>query len=316
MITYRLIYQGIHMEPIIVIVGFLGVGKTTLLKKLVEEYLSDKASPFIILNDYENANLDAKDFLKLLSNEQINALSGSCICCDGLGELRSSVNDIQKREKGITLIEANGTTDAANLMGFLGVGMKEHFLPPIQLSVVDVRNWQKRGVHNELERNQVELASVIVLNYCDQISEDELQDIKRRISFLNDVAEVYQWSDFSSKLLRSARPSDKEASEFDHHKSHWSSCSVDLPDPIDSRRVEKIMNEIPKNILRVKGCTRFDNDEGYTYFERIPSGEVFVRPYYGNLVTGPKLLAIGPGSDPEMLREIIEKSSGHVNDRK
>ncbi|MCG8492277.1 MAG: hypothetical protein MI743_11725, partial [Sneathiellales bacterium] len=103
------------MEAIIVLVGFLGVGKTTLLRKLVRIYLDKGWSPNIILNDYENANLDAQQFFNLLPPDQVNALSGSCICCSGIGELREQVNSIPTRKNGITLIEANGTTDACEL---------------------------------------------------------------------------------------------------------------------------------------------------------------------------------------------------------
>ena len=97
---------------------------------------------------------------------------------------------------------------------------------------------------------------------------------------------------------------------MDHLKSHWSSCSVDLPDPIPSCAIKEIVKNIPDSILRVKGCTRLDSDEHYTYFERIPSGDVSIRPYYGDLITGPKLLVIGPGSDPNSINEIINNSLG------
>ena len=46
------------MEAIITIVGFLGAGKTTLLKQLSNQYLKKGWQPFIILNDYENADFD------------------------------------------------------------------------------------------------------------------------------------------------------------------------------------------------------------------------------------------------------------------
>ena len=55
----------------------------------------------------------------------------------------------------------------------------------------------------------------------------------------------------------------------------------------------------------MKGCTRVDDDENYTHFERTPTGEVHVRPYNGIPITGPKLLTIGPGSDPELLKNIL-----------
>ena len=48
------------MEPIIAIVGFLGTGKTTLLRHLANSFVLENGNPYVILNDYENALLDAQ----------------------------------------------------------------------------------------------------------------------------------------------------------------------------------------------------------------------------------------------------------------
>ena len=295
------------MEAIIVIVGFLGAGKTTLLKRLTREYFENSWKPFIILNDYQNANMDSQQFLEFLSPEQVNALSGSCICCSGINELRIQVNSIPKREKGITFIEANGTTDACELMGFLGVGLKEQFLPPIQISVVDVKNWQKREYHNELEANQVQVSSLVLLNHTDGVSKERIEEVKKCILELNPSADIQLWDDFDSSNLLNFTPSKNQAKKMDHAKAYWSSCSVDLPDPIESKRLKFVLDSLPKNILRVKGCTKLDSDSYYSYFERVPSGEVSVRPYTGDLITGPKLLVIGPGSDPDLLKDLLTR---------
>ena len=153
------------MQPIITIVGFLGSGKTTLLKKLTTDFINESWTPHIILNDYQNAHMDAQSFLDLIPKEKLTALSGSCICCTGVNELRQAVNEVPPAEKTITLIEANGTTDAATLMEFLGVGLKKFYAPPVQISVVDARHWQKRGMHNELEANQIQVSSLVILNF-------------------------------------------------------------------------------------------------------------------------------------------------------
>ena len=296
------------MEPIIVIVGFLGAGKTTLLKKILQEFMSKKWNPCVILNDYENAFMDSQQLLEFLTPEQVNALSGSCICCSGVTELRNQVNSIKKRDKGVTLIEANGTSDACALMGFLGVGLNEQYLPPVQISVVDAKNWQNRGFDNELEANQIQVSALIILNHHEGLSHERLEKVRSDIAYLNPSAEIILWNDLEIGKLLNLSPSENEAVKIDHLKTHWSSCSVDLPDPIPSSAVKEIVKNIPESILRVKGCTKFDNDEHYTYFERVPSGDVTIRPYYGDLITGPKLLVIGPGSDPISLAKIIDNS--------
>ena len=296
------------MEPVIVIVGFLGAGKTTLLKKLIKGFLDDKWSPYIVLNDYQNALLDSQQLLEFLDPSQVNALHGSCICCSGVNELRSQVNSIPKRENGVTLIEANGTSDACALMGFLGVGLNDQFLPPIQVSVVDVKNWQDRGYNNELEANQVQVSSLIILNHTDGVEDHRIERVKGDISYLNPTAKIVLWDELNLKELIGLKPSDNTPNKMDHKKAHWSSCSVDLPDPISSESLKYVLEKIPDSILRVKGCTKLDDNDYYSYFERIPSGDVTVRPYHGDLITGPKLLVIGPGSDPEYLDKMVTES--------
>ena len=54
------------MEAIIVLVGFLCTGKTTLLKSFVKSSLESHFKPLVTLNDYENAEIDAQQFLDFL----------------------------------------------------------------------------------------------------------------------------------------------------------------------------------------------------------------------------------------------------------
>ena len=296
------------MEAIITVVGFLGAGKTTLLKHLMTRYIEHGWNPFVILNDYENAQLDAEQFLQELGPEYIRALSGSCICCSGIGELREFVNSIPKRENGITLIEANGTSDACSLMGFLGVGLHERFLPPVQVSVVDVKNWQMRGEHNELEANQIQVSSLIVLTHTDKAKDGRKGHVTNEIKALNPLAKIIEMDELEVSLLPDLKPSANEAEKLDHLKAHWASCSVDLPHVPDSYAIYDICTALPKSIQRVKGCTQVGDNEGYTYFERTPDGEVYARPYPGVPITGPKLLSVGPGSEPKLLQKIIDES--------
>ncbi|WP_372938870.1 GTP-binding protein, partial [Seonamhaeicola sp.] len=78
------------MEAIITIVGFLGAGKTTLLKYLIKNFTDKGWNPYVILNDYENANIDVQHFREQLNLNTIKPLSGSCICCSGIVELRET----------------------------------------------------------------------------------------------------------------------------------------------------------------------------------------------------------------------------------
>lgn len=296
------------MEAIITVVGFLGAGKTTLLKHLLTSYINSGWTPYVILNDYENAHLDVQQLMDQVNSDQVVPLNGSCICCSGIGELRYYVNTIPERPNGITLIEANGTSDACSLMGFLGVGLDERYLPPVQVSVVDVKNWQQRGEHNELEANQIQVSSLIVLTHTEEASADRQAYVVKDIQRFNPLAQIITMDMIDASLLPALSPSENNARQFDHLKAHWSSCSADLPGLPDESCIHSICNSLPKSILRVKGCTQIAGKEEYTYFERTPDGKVRIRPFYGVPTTGAKLLTVGPGSETSLLEQVIQDS--------
>lgn len=296
------------MEAIITVVGFLGAGKTTLLKYLLEKFSDKGWDPFIILNDYENANMDVQQFTKQIELNCIKPLSGSCICCSGIMELRNTVNRIPERKNGVTLIEANGTSDAGSLMEFLGVGLNDRFLPPIQISVVNVKNWQCRGEHNELEANQIQVSSLLVLTHLENVDESRKNLVIKDLQKFNPMAKIVTMDNLDVLLLPELLPAKNTVEKFDHQKAHWASCSVNLPNLPNTKYIDNICNLLPKNILRVKGCTKIGKETNYTYFERTPDGEVYIRPFNGIPITGSKLLTIGPGSNPAVLKKAIETS--------
>jgi len=296
------------METIITIVGFLGAGKTTLLTHLIDNSIENGWNPFVVLNDYENANIDAFQFADKIEPRQIKALTGSCICCSGINELRDYVNCIPERTNGITLIEANGTSDACTLMEFLGVGLEDRFSPPIQISVVDVNNWQKREENNELELNQILVSSLIILTHLEKTTEERQAFVVEELKNLNPYAKILTMDAVNVELLSELVPSKNKKEAFDHKKTHWSSSSCDLPDLPNVHSIYEICSKIPKSILRIKGCTKIENEKKYTYFERLPDGEIFIRPFNGIPTTGSKLLTIGPNSSTELLEKAIQET--------
>jgi len=303
-------------EPLVVIVGFLGAGKTTLLSYLVDSFLENSWDPYVILNDYENAFLDAQQVSEKIVEDAVKPLNGSCICCSGINELREFVNRIPTRDKGITLIEANGTSDACALMGFLGVGIDERFRPPVQISVVDAKNWQKRELNNELEANQIQVSSLVVLTHLSDLAAERKQTVENEVMELNPTARIVVREDLKELILSGLEPSGAEGEKMDHQLSHWASCSADLPELPHVICIDDICRALPQTILRIKGCTSVSSNEGFTYFERCPDGTVYIRPYRGIPKTGPKLVAIGPGSHPEALSKAINSSIEKFNQRK
>jgi G3E family GTPase len=193
-------------------------------------------------------------------------------------------------------------------MSFLGVGLNERFLPPIQISVVDVKNWQTRDDNNDLEVNQIQVSSLIVLTHIENISEQRKNFVIKELNKFNPTAEILNMNEIDVTLLPKLLPSKNKFQKFDHLKAHWSSCSIDLPNLPHTSYIYDICNALPMTIMRIKGCTQIGDKKEFIYFERTPNGKVSIRPFNGVPITGSKLLTIGPGSEPSLLKKVIKNS--------
>lgn len=104
----------IRHRPQLVIAGFLGAGKTTLLRNLLGALQEYDITSDVILNDYENAELDAETLRDKAS--AISPLSASCACCGGLEEMVNLALAAQDSRADCLLIELNGTADPVPLI--------------------------------------------------------------------------------------------------------------------------------------------------------------------------------------------------------
>lgn len=159
------------MTPLVLLVGFLGAGKTTVLRRLLPDLISAGLRPSVILNDYQNARVDAEYFREM--EAVVHPISGSCVCCGSRQDLLDALDAMELGPQSVVLVETNGTTDAEELVGFLAAdpGLR-HYTLPWQISVVDAKRWQKRFWHNGLEADQVKTASVVILGHLDEVGEE------------------------------------------------------------------------------------------------------------------------------------------------
>ena len=103
------------MTPLILVVGFLGSGKTTFLKNLMPALGLAEIRPTLLINDYQNARVDAAQFQNL--TEEVKALSGDCVCCGSRDELFSFLQEFKHSPGRVMIVETNGTTDSAGSCG-------------------------------------------------------------------------------------------------------------------------------------------------------------------------------------------------------
>lgn len=321
------------MTPLVLLVGFLGSGKTTFIRNLLPCLADRGIEPHVIINDYQNAKVDAQ-LLDGLA-QSVVPISGSCVCCGSRDELMSTLENFESRSGRVVIVEANGTTDAEELIEILslepGLGC---FTLPIQVSLVDGKRWQKRFWHNGLELDQVRTAAFLHISREKEIDAKRLAAVRESLTKHGVSAPVVTPEEFSVELAtvaaevasaegRSVAP--RTAHDGHHHHSHhdhelredchvvthhFSSCQIELPELISRRALEAFLAGLPGEVIRAKGLVRFDDSPGeYHVFQKVDrfdSAQILPIGKESRL-TDPVAVFIGPGIDGDDLRARVTR---------
>jgi len=321
---------ALHMTPLVLIVGFLGAGKTTFLRGLVDSCGSSGIKPYVVLNDFQNARVDAELFREI--RDMVKPISGSCVCCGSRDELVEAISAAPAAPDRVVLVETNGTTDAEELIDFLSSEPRlRRFTLPIQVALVDAKRWQKRFWHNDLERSQVRTATHCVISRQDQADEERVAAV--RSSVLNLQPSVLEtnarnFGESLQDLLKEVGKQDhrhlssgqtEHAHEHDHphghgehhhheERHHFASAEFQLPAEINRADLETFLRALPKGILRAKGVVRFRHEPSVSHlFQYVDEYETLTTTPLadGASVQEPLMILIGPGSDaPEVAAEL------------
>lgn len=207
--------------------GFLGAGKTTLIKKLVEEaYKGEKV--VLIENEFGEIGIDG-GFLKEAGIE-INEMNSGCICCSLVGDFGEALKKvITEYNPERILIEPSGVGKLSDIIS----AVRNLNLDDVELSafttVVDAKK-AKIYMKNfgEFFNNQIENASSIILSHTSKLSEEKLEAVVELIKEHNPEAVLIttDWDKLDGKQILAAmeRKSTIEEEihvmEHEHHHHH------------------------------------------------------------------------------------------------
>ncbi len=315
------------MTPLVLVVGFLGAGKTTFLKNLMPELAAAGLRPGLLINDYQNARVDAEQFRDLV--EEVKALSGDCVCCGSRDQLLAELVAFEHSANRVLLVETNGTTDSEQLLETLSLepGLRK-FTLPIQLSVIDTQRWQKRFWHNALEKGQARTASHLFLSRTDTVPAPRLEEVRTSLekagargvpttprAFAAELAQLCREPGAEREVEHVChcecrhhhRDEKEEHSHGEPHASHhFASCEFSLPDIVSQKAFRAMLRELPKEVIRAKGLVRFAETPGEFYvFQKMDNDVQFFPVGPSPRVNTPLILLIGPALPGHELREKI-----------
>ena len=162
------------MTKIDIVSGFLGAGKTTLIKKLLKEALAD-TKVVLIENEFGEIGIDG-GFLKEAGIE-IKEMNSGCICCSLVGDFGTSLREVlDTYTPERVLIEPSGVGKLSDVMKAVQEAMADRDVElNSAVAVVDACKC-KMYIKNfgEFFINQIEYAGTIVLSRTDKLSEDKM----------------------------------------------------------------------------------------------------------------------------------------------
>ena len=224
------------MTKIDIISGFLGAGKTTLIKKLLAEaYQGEKL--VLIENEFGEISIDG-GFLKD-SGVQVSEMSSGCICCSLVGDFNKALKEVhEKFQPDRILIEPSGVGKLSDVIVAVENTVKD--VPDMKLnSFVTVADAGKVKVYmknfGEFYNNQIESAGTVILSRTQKLSQEKLEAAAALLREKNPTAAIITtpWDQIDGKTILAAvekvslademlekMRAEHEADEHEHEHEH------------------------------------------------------------------------------------------------
>ena len=224
------------MTKIDIVSGFLGAGKTTLIKKMVKEaYQGEKL--VLIENEFGEISIDG-GFLKD-AGIQISEMSSGCICCSLVGDFGKALREVKEQfQPDRILIEPSGVGKLSDVI--VAVENTVADIPDMRLnSFVTVADAGKVKVYmknfGEFYNNQIESAGTIILSRTQKLTQEKLEAAVALLREKNPTAAILTtpWDQLDGKTILAAvekvsladellekMRAEHEAEEAEHHHHH------------------------------------------------------------------------------------------------
>lgn len=224
------------MTKIDIVSGFLGAGKTTLIKKMVKEaYQGEKL--VLIENEFGEISIDG-GFLKD-AGIQISEMSSGCICCSLVGDFGKALREVKEQfQPDRILIEPSGVGKLSDVI--VAVENTVADIPDMKLnSFVTVADAGKVKVYmknfGEFYNNQIESAGTIILSRTQKLTQEKLEAAVALLREKNPTAAILTtpWDQLDGQAILAAvekvsladellekMRAEHEAEEAEHHHHH------------------------------------------------------------------------------------------------
>ena len=191
------------MTKIDIISGFLGAGKTTFIKKMIDEAFTGEKI-VLIENEFGEVGIDG-GFLKD-AGIQITEMNSGCICCSLVGDFGKNLNEvITKYHPDRILIEPSGVGKLSDVMkSVIDIEKEQDVKLNALVTVVNALKASKQmKAFGEFFNNQIEYATTVILSRSQNATPEQLEFCVNKIQELNPKAAIIttDWAKLSGEQI-------------------------------------------------------------------------------------------------------------------
>ncbi len=252
--------------PVILVTGFLGAGKTTLINHLLTANQGRRLAA--VVNDFGAVNIDADLIAENAGG--VMSLANGCICCSLQGDLLRTLSGLLRREpppEGI-VIETSGVSDPAEVVRSLldPVIWKDAMLETV-VAVADARALADDPalLEDALCRSQIASADIVALNKADLVDEADLARARAALARLKPERAIFPVTDgrIAPELAfagggHEPAPFDPRAAERARFATpRFETTTFTADKPLDLAAFQAAIGRLAPHLVRAKGFVTF-----------------------------------------------------------
>ncbi len=279
--------------------GFLGAGKTTLIKKLIDEQCyTDQI--VIIENEFGEVGIDGSILKK--NNLQVKEINAGCICCTVAGDFKKAIEEaVKEYQPDRILIEPSGVGKLSEVLQVCkSAVLKEIVSVNTVMTVVDVLKYEMYSKNfGEFYKNQIQYAKTILLSRTQKTSEEKVEKTVEMIRTINPKAIIITtpWDLLKGQRIMEVGEDESESlsdrvkigrmtlsqkhkslqieKSVHHHADQvFETWGVETSKHIPKQKLESILTQLGSEatygtVLRAKGIVQTDEQQ-WIQFDYVP----------------------------------------------
>ncbi len=290
------------MTDFYLITGFLGAGKTSLLKSILPLYADRDVR--LIINEFGKVGLDGT-LLRDQAADLFEIIDGSAFCECRLEQFEAAIAEAMADTPDVIFVEASGLSDPGSIRTILAAYEEAKTLRYRgAVCVVDAPRFRKLVEAARACKKQLAVADLVLINKCDLTSEAECAAVETLLQSLSLARCVRTtFGTITKEQLESIQPSAHEADISHKPDLTLQKAMITISSEIASADVERILQLLAPATYRIKGLIRVSDG---VFVADCVGPEVRMTPYTGTANTENKLVLLSGEGLP--LRRTIQQA--------